>query len=613
MKRKTSITKIASILTVLAMVWGGVACQQPTEPEAPVEPTKYTISFDSGIESITVEDGAVATEPTTAPEKTGYTFGGWLNGEAAYDWTRPVTSNLSLTAKWTATEYTITYLPEGVEKDTYIKSYTIESDAIVLDTNPTSPDATKPNFVAWHVDSEEGVVVTEIAKGSTENKTFYAEFSAEVPCVVKFMSGTTEVKSIKVKKDTKITLPTGFEKYSLFSDADCTKAFDTNTAITADTTIYVELKTFTISYKVLPLNEEGSLSDIPYGKVITDEEINAFAVEIDGHTYKGIFTDEACTVPFDNTNAITSNLTVYVLYEEVVEGTPEITYDEVTVDGNTTTILRPTMETAWGATVKGNVISFSGNSAAKWTYENIKEYSIVELFYETTKTENAKLSIKSSDGDESHSDLGYPDLSASGSLKYNIADFVTKNSNFSHIVLANNANNNDWSNNGANIKWDDDWSVTITKIVLTKVEKLEDKVIFDPASFTAPEGMEIVEKDGVKYLKVTPNGYNTSIELAAPVDISGYTHYTYDFYNDEAAEDWQVVIALKNYSEGVSVDDQSVGNGTDVSSTEVKTVTSAIIKDSTVTALQPFAQSKTDWQALTDKVVYFGKITAITK
>ena len=41
MKRKTSITKIASILTVLAMVWGGgVACQQPTEPEVPVQPTE---------------------------------------------------------------------------------------------------------------------------------------------------------------------------------------------------------------------------------------------------------------------------------------------------------------------------------------------------------------------------------------------------------------------------------------------------------------------------------------------------------------------------------------------------------------------------------------------
>ncbi len=274
-----------------------------------------------------MEEGNAATKPTD-PKKTGYTFGGWFNGEAEYDWTQPVTSNLSLTAKWTATEYTITYLPEGVEKDTYIKSYTIESDAIVLDTNPTSPDATKPIFVAWHVDSEEGDVVTEIAKGSTENKTFYAEFSAEEPCVVKFMSGTTEVASTKVKKGNKITLPNGFEKYSLSSDADCTKPFDINTAITADTTIYVKLKTFTISYKVLPFDKvnpvEGETNgSMPaeYGKVFTDEEINALVEEvgeIDGYTYNGIFTDEACTSPFDNTNAITSNLTVYVLYEETL-------------------------------------------------------------------------------------------------------------------------------------------------------------------------------------------------------------------------------------------------------------------------------------------------------
>lgn len=143
------------------------------------------------------------------------------------------------------------------------------------------------------------------------------------------MSGTTEVKSTEVKKGDKITLPNDFEKYSLFSDADCTEAFDTNTAITADTTIYVKLKTFTISYKVLPFDEldpvegetNGSMT-VDYGKVFTNEEINALAEEIDGYAYKGVFTDKACTVPFDNTQAITSDLTVYVLYEEVVEDDP---------------------------------------------------------------------------------------------------------------------------------------------------------------------------------------------------------------------------------------------------------------------------------------------------
>ena len=748
MKRKTSITKIASILTVLAMVWGGVACQQPTEP---VEPTKYTITFDSGIESITVEEGTVATEPTTAPEKTGYTFGGWLNGEAAYDWTQPVTSDLSLTAKWTPTEYTITYLPAGVEKDTYFKSYTIESDAIVLDTNPTSPDATKPKFVAWHVDSEEGDVVTEIAEGSTGNKTFYADFSAEEPCVVKFMSGTTEEASTKVKKGGKITLPTGFEKYNLFSDADCTTAFDTTTAITEDTTIYVKLKTFTISYKVLPFNEEGSLSDIPYGtvfteeeinafaekidgytykgvftdeactvlfdntneitsdltvyvlyaeepcvvkfmlgttevestevkkdtkitlptgfekynlfsdadcttafdtttaitedttiyvklktftisykvlpfdkvnpvegetngsmpvdygKVFTDEEINALAEEIDGYTYKGVFTDEACTVPFDNTNEITSDLTVYVLYEEVAEE-PEITYDVVTVDGNTTTILRPTMETAWGATVKGNVISFSGNSAAKWTYKDITNYTFVEIFYETTKESNIKLSMKSSDGDANHKDVGYPELKTSGSLKYSIGNFKDVNENFSHIVLANNANDNDWTNGPT---WDDDWSITITKIVLTIVESTGEKVLFDPATF---EG-ETIELDGELYAVVTVDGYNTTFEIDPAVDCSAVSSFKAKMCAKEANAQYNFTVKIADES-GADISSMNYYN---VESTPKvcsagyaeKTDWNSVSETNIATTLQPMVQdSANGYAAVSDFVVYIGKVYA---
>lgn len=610
MKRKTSITKIASILTVLAMVWGGVACQ----PEAPVEPTKYTIEFDSGVKSITVEEGTAATKPTD-PEKTGYTFGGWLNGKDAYDWTQPVTSNLSLTAKWTATVYTITYLPKGVEKDTYIKSYTIESDAIVLDTNPTSPDATKPNFVAWHVDSEEGAVVTEIAKGSTENKTFYAEFSAEKPCVVKFMLGTKEEASTKVKKDTKITLPNGFEKYSLFSDANCTKPFDTNTAITADTTIYVKIKTFTISYKVLPFDKvnpvegetNGSMS-AEYGKVFTDEEINAFAVEIDGYTYKGIFTDEACTSPFDNTNAITSDLTVYVLYEEVVEETPEITYDEVTVDGNTTTILRPTMETAWGATVKGNVISFSGNSAAKWTYKDITNYTFVEIFYETTKESNIKLSMKSSDGDKNHQDVGYPELKTSGSLKYSIGNFKDVNENFSHIVLANNANDNDWTNGPT---WDDDWSITITKIVLTIVESTGEKVLFDPATF---EG-ETIELDGELYAVVTVDGYNTTFKIDPAVDCSAVSSFKAKMCAKEtnAQYNFTVKIADESGADISSMNYYNVESTPKVCSAGYaeKTNWNSVSETNIATTLQPMVQdSANGYAAVSDFVVYIGKVYA---
>ena len=48
----------------------------------------------------TVLDGDNVTRPED-PAKVGYVFDGWYNGETKYDFTSPVTENLTLTAKWT--------------------------------------------------------------------------------------------------------------------------------------------------------------------------------------------------------------------------------------------------------------------------------------------------------------------------------------------------------------------------------------------------------------------------------------------------------------------------------------------------------------------------------
>ena len=241
------------------MLWygGGVACTQPETPA----PTTYTITFDSGVESISVEEGAVAKEPAK-PTKDGYEFIEWLNGTEAYDWALPVTSNLSLTAKWSAIKYTITYLPDGVKTDNPT-NYTIESETITL-KDPTLEEG--KYFIAWHVDTEEGNVETEIAKGSTGNKTFYAEISSEKPCVVTFNDGTKKLTSVNTKKDSKVTLPTGYEKkYNFFSDKECKKAFDITTPITADTTIYVKVKTFTVTFdsgvEAVTVEYEGTVKE----------------------------------------------------------------------------------------------------------------------------------------------------------------------------------------------------------------------------------------------------------------------------------------------------------------------------------------------------------------
>lgn len=66
-------------------------------------PTTYTVTFDSdggsAVEAQTVNDGATATEPTE-PTKDSYTFGGWLLNGAAYDFSTPVTADITLVASW---------------------------------------------------------------------------------------------------------------------------------------------------------------------------------------------------------------------------------------------------------------------------------------------------------------------------------------------------------------------------------------------------------------------------------------------------------------------------------------------------------------------------------
>nr|WP_181414121.1 InlB B-repeat-containing protein [Bifidobacterium indicum] len=48
----------------------------------------------------TIPDGKTATWPHDDPTRPGWTFNGWFVGDLAYDFTKPVTQDLTLTAKW---------------------------------------------------------------------------------------------------------------------------------------------------------------------------------------------------------------------------------------------------------------------------------------------------------------------------------------------------------------------------------------------------------------------------------------------------------------------------------------------------------------------------------
>jgi uncharacterized repeat protein (TIGR02543 family) len=83
---------------------------------------KYTVSFDlnyegaaSAPQSQKIEDGKTATEPIE-PVRSGYNFEGWYKeatGMSEYLFATPVTSNITLYAKWKETVETVTYYLAG--------------------------------------------------------------------------------------------------------------------------------------------------------------------------------------------------------------------------------------------------------------------------------------------------------------------------------------------------------------------------------------------------------------------------------------------------------------------------------------------------------------------
>ncbi len=104
---------------------------------------QYTITFDSNggstVPSITQDFASAVTAPA-APTKTGYTFAGWT---PAVPSTIPA-ENVTVTAKWTINQYTITFDTDG---GSAVPSITQDYGTAV--TAPADPTKTGYTFAGW--------------------------------------------------------------------------------------------------------------------------------------------------------------------------------------------------------------------------------------------------------------------------------------------------------------------------------------------------------------------------------------------------------------------------------------------------------------------------------
>jgi uncharacterized repeat protein (TIGR02543 family) len=138
-------------------------------PKATEEPTKFTVTFEDGLEGADevkqVESGKTVAKPVVDPTRDHYRFDGWFlkkdDGtleKTAYDFDNAtVTGNITLVAQWTLNQYTVTFkngYDEGV-----IDTYTV--DALTYVTAPeTAPTRDGYRFLDWYLKTGDTVADT---------------------------------------------------------------------------------------------------------------------------------------------------------------------------------------------------------------------------------------------------------------------------------------------------------------------------------------------------------------------------------------------------------------------------------------------------------------------
>ena len=259
---------------------------------------KFNSNGGSAITGIEISQNTILTTPVT-PEKEYYTFAGWYKDEAltqAYSLNSLPSTNVTLYAKWTPTEYTITYvLNGGTNAKNNPAKYTVESNVIFA-----APTKTGYTFVGWFTDADfTSAVVEKIEAGTHGAITLYANYATNQYTVTFETNGGTSVEPIKQNYGTTLTAPespakNGYTFGGWYSDASLKNAYTFTTVPAQDITLYAkwDTATYRITYQ---LNGGTNASANPATYTITSDTITLQNPTKKGCTFLGWFSDSALT------------------------------------------------------------------------------------------------------------------------------------------------------------------------------------------------------------------------------------------------------------------------------------------------------------------------------
>jgi uncharacterized repeat protein (TIGR02543 family) len=301
-----------------------------------------TVTFNtqggSAITAQTISYGGLISQPT-APMRTGYTFGGWYKeSECGNAWnfaTQTVTATVTLYAKWTINQYTVTFNSQGGSE---VSAQTVNYGSLV--NEPTSPTRTGYVSGGWYKEAactNAWNFVTETVSG---NVTLYA----------KWKSSDADLSELSL------------------SEGSLSPAFSTTT-----NTYSVSVPNATTSITVTPTAAEpGALITVNGTAVVSGSTSSAISLNVGSNTVAVVVTaqDGVATKTFavTVTRAPSNNADLSGLVLSAVTLTPAFASGTTTYSASlsygTASITVTPKASGPGATIKVNGITVVSGSAS---------------------------------------------------------------------------------------------------------------------------------------------------------------------------------------------------------------------------------------------------------
>lgn len=344
----------------------------------------YTVVFRANADNVyslplpqTVKHGEKAAEPI-APERKGYTFGGWYKdaactNTAAYTFADPVTKNLELYAKWTATPVTIQIVNAGAALGVDVinprPNSSIGSEAHFNVKVPAKYDTTDLLVFAGNLTSSYIIPVPVARVETADGVTLYYQFTVTEDLVDPATSTLSVTVSNFIAKTFTVMMPTGHFTAQITNVSGTTQAAGTTFAnvehggsytftVTPDEGYTV--KRVAVNGATIGKNSDGSytvsdvttaqtvevvVDELPVYIVIYNSNNSQYAFQrvtegskatlpadpvVEGYTFGGWYTEQnGAGTQFTTETEIPGDITVYA---KLTANTYRISYNANTTD-----------------------------------------------------------------------------------------------------------------------------------------------------------------------------------------------------------------------------------------------------------------------------------------